>query len=89
MNQYAAAIQQHVERQWNRPPSARSGLACEVNVTQSPTGTVLRVQVGECIGDQAVRQSIENAVQRASPLPLPSDMRLFERNLRFIFKPAD
>ncbi len=89
MNQYAAAIQQHVERQWNRPPSARPGLACEVNVTQSPTGTVLRVQVGECNGDQAVRQSIENAVQRASPLPLPSDMRLFERNLRFIFKPAD
>lgn len=89
MNQYAAMIQQHVERQWNRPPSARSGIACEVNVAQSPSGTVLRVQVGQCNGDQAVRQSIENAVQRASPLPLPSDMRLFDRNLRFIFKPAD
>jgi colicin import membrane protein len=89
MNQYAAAIQQHVERQWNRPPSARSGIECEINVTQSPNGAVLRVQVGTCNGDQAVRQSIENAVQRASPLPLPSDMRLFDRNLRFIFKPAD
>ena len=89
MNQYAAMIQQHVERQWIRPPSARSGLECEISVTQSPSGTVLRVQVGACNGDQAVKQSIENAVQRASPLPLPSDMRLFERNLRFIFKPAD
>lgn len=89
MSQYAAMIQQHVERQWNRPPSARPGIECEVMVTQSPNGTVLRVQVGQCNGDQAVRQSIENAVQRASPLPLPPDSRLFERNLRFIFKPAD
>jgi len=89
MSQYAAQIQQAVERQWNRPPSARSGLECVVAVAQSPNGTVLRVQVEQCNGDAAVKQSIENAVQRASPLPLPSDMRLFERNLRFIFKPAD
>jgi len=89
MAQYAAQIQQAVERQWIRPPSARSGLECVVAVSQSPSGTVLRVAVEQCNGDMAVKQSIENAVQRASPLPLPSDMRLFERNLRFIFKPAD
>lgn len=87
MNQYSAMIQQHVMRQWNRPPSARPGIKCEVNVRQSRSGTVLRVQVGECNGDQAVRVSIENAVQRASPLPLPTDMRLFTENLRFDFKP--
>jgi colicin import membrane protein len=89
MSQYVAMIQQHVERRWTRPPSARSGIQCEVSVAQSPNGTVLRVQVGQCNGDQAVRQSIENAVQKASPLPLPPDMRLFERNLQFIFRPAD
>ncbi len=89
MSQYQAMIQQHVERRWSRPGSARPGIECLVNVTQSPNGTVLRVQVGRCNGDQAVRQSIENAVQKASPLPLPPDMRLFERNLQFIFKPAD
>ncbi|HEY8538316.1 MAG TPA: cell envelope integrity protein TolA [Steroidobacteraceae bacterium] len=89
MNQYVAMIQQHVERRWIRPPSARPGIECEVSVTQSPNGTVLSVQVGRCNGDQAVRQSIEIAVQKASPLPLPPDMRLFERNLRFIFRPAD
>jgi colicin import membrane protein len=88
MSQYAAALQQHVERNWNRPPSANSGLECVIAVSQSSNGTVLRVQVEQCNGDAAVKRSIENAVQRASPLPLPSDMRLFERNLRFIFKPA-
>jgi colicin import membrane protein len=89
MSQYAAAIKERIERNWNRPPSAQSGLECVVAVSQSPNGTVLRAEVVQCNGDAAVRQSIENAVQRASPLPLPSDMRLFERNLRFNFKPDE
>jgi colicin import membrane protein len=89
LSQYMAMIQQHVERRWIRPPSARSGIECEVKVAQGPSGTVLSVSIGRCNGDQAVQQSIETAVQRASPLPLPQDQRLFERNLVFIFKPAD
>jgi colicin import membrane protein len=89
LSQYMAMIQQHVERRWIRPPSARSGIECEVKVAQGPSGTVLSVSIGRCNGDQAVQQSIETAVQRASPLPLPHDQRLFERNLVFVFKPAD
>jgi colicin import membrane protein len=89
LSQYMAMIQQHVERRWIRPPSARSGIECEVKVAQGPSGTVLSVSIGRCNGDQAVQQSIETAVQRASPLPLPKDQRLFERNLVFIFRPAE
>ncbi len=89
LNQYVAMIVQHVERQWNRPATARSGLECEVRVAQTPTGTVLSAQVTRCNGDAAVVQSIEAAVQKASPLPLPPDPRLFERNLVFIFRPSD
>jgi colicin import membrane protein len=37
--------------------------------------------VTQCNGDAAVRQSIENAVYRASPLPDPPDPALFQRNL--------
>jgi len=89
MAQYAAAIRDRVERNWNRPPSTRPGLECVVAVSQSPNGTVLSVRVEQCNGDAAVRQSIENAVQRSSPLPLPSDPRLFERSIRFTFKPDE
>ena len=89
LNQYIAMIEQRVVRNWNRPPSARSGLECEVRVTQTPAGTVLSAQVGKCNGDSAVRQSIEAAVLRSSPLPPPPDARLFERNLLLIFRPAD
>ncbi len=87
--QYKAMIQQRVMRNWNRPLSATAGLECEVRVSQATNGTVLSAQVGRCTGDDAVKQSIEQAVYKASPLPLPPDQRLFERNLVFIFKPQD
>lgn len=89
LNQYIAMIEQRIVRNWNRPPSARPGLECEVRVTQAPSGSVLSVQLGRCNGDAAVRQSIEAAVMRSSPLPPPPDPRLFERNLVLVFKPAD
>lgn len=89
LNQYVAMIQQRVERNWNRPGSARPGLECEVRVTQTPGGTVLSAQVTQCNGDAAVKQSIEAAVLRSSPLPPPSDPSLFERILLLTFKPAD
>jgi colicin import membrane protein len=34
-----------------------------------------------------VRESIEAAVYRASPLPPPPDPGLFDRNLKITFKP--
>ncbi len=87
--QYVAQIQARIQRAWIRPPSAREGLRCIVNVTQVPGGEVVGVKIGECNGDDAVRQSIEAAVYRASPLPEPSDPALFERNLKLEFKPGD
>jgi colicin import membrane protein len=89
LNQYVALIEQHVMRRWNKPPSARAGIECEVRVTQTPGGAVVSVQVGKCNGDAAVRQSIEAAVYRASPLPPPPDARLFERVLLIRFKPNE
>jgi colicin import membrane protein len=89
LNEYIALIEQRIVRNWNRPPSARAGLECEVRVAQAPGGTVLSVQIGQCNGDAAVKQSIEAAVMRSSPLPPPPDARLFERNLVLIFKPLD
>jgi colicin import membrane protein len=89
MNQYAALIEQRVVRNWNKPSSARQGIECDVKVAQAPGGTVLSVQIDKCNGDQAVRQSIEAAVYRSSPLPPPPDARLFQRVIVFVFKPAE
>jgi colicin import membrane protein len=87
LSRYQAEIRARVQRAWIRPLSARPGLRCIVFVTQVPGGEVTGVRLGECNGDAAVRQSIESAVYRASPLPAPPDPSLFERNLKLEFAP--
>ena len=89
LDQYAEVIRQKVERNWIRPASARPGISCVVLVKQIPGGDVVDVQVTECNGDAAVLRSIEAAVLRSSPLPPPPDPKLFDRSLRFDFRPQD
>jgi colicin import membrane protein len=84
---WQAQITAKISRAWLRPPTARPGIECVLNVTQVPGGEVTQVSIGACNGDQAVRESIEAAVYRASPLPPPPDPALFERNLKINFKP--
>jgi colicin import membrane protein len=84
---WEALIAAKITRQWLRPPTARPGIECMLYVTQVPGGEVTQVRIGDCNGDQAVRQSIEDAVYRASPLPPPPDPTLFDRNLKIDFKP--
>lgn len=86
---WLALIRDRVTRAWIRPPSARAGVNCEVLVTQVPGGVVTGVQIGSCNGDAAVRESIQAAVYRASPLPTPTNPDLFDRNLKFNFHPDE
>ena len=88
-DEYRALLAQAIERSWIRPPSARAGLACTLYVTQVPGGAVTDVRLGTCNGDEAVRESIVNAVYRASPLPPPRDPRAFERRLEIVFRPKE
>jgi colicin import membrane protein len=86
-DQYIAQLQARIQRAWIRPPSATVGLDCLVQVTQVPGGEVTSAQVTQCNGDSAARQSIENAVYRASPLPSPADPALFMKSFSFHFHP--
>jgi colicin import membrane protein len=82
-------LEQAIQRNWIRPPSARPGLKCTLYVSQAPGGTVIDVRLGACNGDEAVRDSITNAVFKASPLPAPRDPRAFQRDLEIVFTPED
>ncbi|MDH3748465.1 MAG: cell envelope integrity protein TolA [Gammaproteobacteria bacterium] len=86
---YQAAIQQKVIRNWIRPATAPDDLECFVAVQQLPNGEVTRVQVRQCNGDDVVVRSIEAAVRKASPLPLPSNPILFLRDFEFRFTIQD
>lgn len=87
--QYKAIIEQKIRRNWTQPASARPGDSCVVNVQQIPGGEVISVKVENCTGDTAFARSVEVAVLRSSPLPLPPDPRLFDRNLQLTFKPQE
>jgi colicin import membrane protein len=88
-DRYVASLRNRIQNAWIKPPSARVGVDCIVEVTQVPGGEVTNARVTQCNGDAAVRQSIENAVYRASPLPDPPDPALFQRNFAFRFKPDE
>ena len=88
-NQYVGLLQAKIERNWIRPQSARAGLKCTLHITQIPGGEVVNASLGDCNGDAVVKQSILDAVLRASPLPAPPDPSLFERNLNIVFEPKD
>jgi colicin import membrane protein len=88
-DRYITLLRNKIQSAWIKPPSATAGVDCMVEVTQVPGGEVTGARVTQCNGDAAVRQSIENAVYRASPLPDPPDPALFERNLVLRFRPNE
>lgn len=80
------AIRQAVSRNWIRPPNARPGLEATVLVTVTPTGEVISAKVTASSGDRIFDRSVENAILKASPLPIPKDRDLYEFFREFIFR---
>lgn len=91
MDQYVAIIRQKVTRNWLRPPGTPSGLSCTVSVRLIPGGEVVEARVTVSSGNALFDRSVETAVLKASPLPLPPDPTLFPRfrDLRFLFNPEE
>ncbi len=85
-----AAIQSKVNNRWIRPISSTKGLHCTIRVKLLPSGDVMDATVVKGSGDSVFDRSAENAVRKASPLPVPKDRSLFTRKFRtftFEFKP--
>ena len=87
--QYVKLIEQKVKRNWSRPTATNSDFKCEVSVTQSRLGDVIKVRFGDCVSDTVLRNSIERAVRKSAPLPAPPNPEVFDREIRFVFKPSN
>jgi colicin import membrane protein len=89
IEKYRYLIEQRVSRSWNRPVGVAKGLKCEVHVRLTPSGEVLSANVVRSSGNAVFDRSVENAVYKAEPLPLPGDPTLFDnfREIRFVFDP--
>ena len=84
---YIAQIKDKIERSWLRPPGTASGLKCVVRVSQIPGGEVVQAEIQESSGNIAFDRSVEEAVLRSSPLPVPKDPSLFDRHIVITFEP--
>ncbi len=85
-----AAIQRKVNNSWIRPITSSKGLRCTIRVKLLSSGDVMDATVISSSGDAVFDRSAENAVRKASPLPVPADKSLFTRKFRtfiFVFKP--
>ncbi len=87
VDRYRAAIRQAVTNRWNIPAGATSELRTEVKVRLIPSGEVIDVQILRSSGDVAFDRSVEAAVYRASPLPVPPpESGLFDEFREVIFE---
>jgi colicin import membrane protein len=89
LGEYIGYIAEKVERNWLRPAGSPKGLRCKVNVKVIPGGDVASARVIESSGDSVFDRSAENAVLRASPLPMPPDAAIARhfRDFNFNFEP--
>lgn len=91
-DKYQRLINQRVVTKWNRPLSARNGMVTTLRITVLPGGEVSSVVTVKSSGDPAFDASAEEAVRRASPLPVPDDPALFRQyfsSITFRFNPED
>lgn len=90
-DKYRAIIRQKVSRNWVRPGSTGKGLQCTVRVRLLASGDVLEAKVVNSSGNSLFDRSVENAVRKASPLPIPQEKDLFDyfREIEFLFNPED
>ncbi len=85
-------IRSRIESLWRYPPAVEKNQQVSVRLTLVPTGEVVQVEVVRSSGNQALDRSVEQAVRRASPLPVPDDIQLFERQFRTLtmnFRPEN
>jgi colicin import membrane protein len=86
---WQSEITSRIQNAWIRPPTAQPGIKCVLNVGLVAGGSVTSVSIGDCNGDDAVRQSIQTAVYNAAPLPPPPDGIPFPHQLIITFKPTN
>lgn len=87
-------IQQLLQEQWNRPPSARNGMRAVIQISMLPNGDLISATVTESSGDPAFDRSATSAVYGAAPFreltTLP--INVFNENFRTLtltFQPED
>ena len=88
ISKYTSLIVSEIESKFNET-NLKEGLSCKILIRMSEDGTVLESNIVESSGNELFDQRADKAVHSASPLPVPSEIRLFNkmRTIRITFEP--
>jgi colicin import membrane protein len=89
LGEYIGRIQAKVRGNWILPQDLQGNPEAIFLVIQLPTGEVLSTKLLKSSGNAAYDTAVERAILKSSPLPLPSDRSLFDRELKLTFRPRD
>ncbi|MDH5571111.1 MAG: cell envelope integrity protein TolA, partial [Gammaproteobacteria bacterium] len=92
IKRFQGLIKREVTRRWIVPNLNVKNLSCDVKVRIIPSGDVIDVKIIKSSGNQAFDRSVEAAVYKAAPLPVPTvESGLFEefREVIFSFDPKN
>ena len=81
------AVANHIAAHWFRPPKLPKDLRCKVEIRIDPAGRVQGVKMLERSGTSVFDASVENAIYKADPLPLPDRGDAFQDTLTSVFTP--
>ena len=87
-NDYIGRLQGKIRGNLVQPPNLKGNPTARLKVTQLPNGEVLDIRVVKPSGNPLYDDAIERAIRKSSPLPLPEDRSLFDRDLVVTYCPA-
>lgn len=91
VDKYKAMIVNAIGRHWILPENVDSRLSSQFRIRLAPDGAVMEVSLMRSSGDSILDRSAENAIHKASPLPVPSDPAAFEmfRDISLTVRPEN
>ncbi len=88
-DKYISQIRSKITRNWRKPPGTDNGLTTSLRVKLFPGGAVADVTVTRSSGNPVYDRSAQDAVKKASPLPVPKGSAFDKfRSLTLKFSPT-
>jgi len=92
---YTGQIQARIDRVWRRPRTpvdegtvsvdSAGSFRCEAQIIQDIRGNVQEILLPRCNGSVAWQRSLVLAIQQASPLPAPPNVKVFTQSITLNF----
>ena len=91
VDEYIIKIRAKIRHNIIMPANVANEARAEFSVTLLPGGGVLQAKLLRTSGSELYDSAVERAILKSDPLPLPPDVKLFNRfrNLKLSFKPVE